>query len=66
MTQQQIHELLGISTRTLRHWKSTKRKELYTLLEKLDYQSVQSLIDNNSYEDIIHILENEDYYNTYS
>ena len=63
MTQQQIHELLGISTRTLRHWKSTNRKELYTLLEKLDYQSVQGLINNNSYEDIIHILENEDYYN---
>jgi hypothetical protein len=63
MTQQQIHELLGISTRTLRHWKSTNRKELYTLLEKLDYQSVQGLINNNSQEDIIHILENEDYYN---
>jgi len=63
MTQQQIHELLGISTRTLRHWKSTNRKELYTLLEKLDYQSVQGLINNNSYEEIIHILENEDYYN---
>ncbi len=62
MTQQQINDLLGVSTRTLRHWKSNNRQDLYNLLEKLDYESAKSLLANNSHEDLKNILENEKYF----
>jgi len=62
MTQQQISDLLGVSTRTLRHWKSNNRQELYTLLEKLDYDSANKLLHDNTTEELKSILENEKYF----
>jgi predicted house-cleaning noncanonical NTP pyrophosphatase (MazG superfamily) len=62
MTQQQINNLLGVSSRTLRHWKNSNRQNLYHLLENLDFESAQNLLQNNLQEDLRMILENEKYF----
>ena len=62
MTQQQMNDLLGISTRTLRHWKNSNRQDLYHLLENLDYDNAKNLLQTNSNEDLKSVLENEEYF----
>jgi transcriptional regulator with XRE-family HTH domain len=59
MTQQQMNDLLGVSPRTLRHWKNSNRQNLYHLLENLDYNTAQKLLKNNVEEDLKSVLENE-------
>lgn len=65
MTQQQMHSLLDVPQRTLRDWKSGNREKLYTLLETLDYDAVQSLLSTHSKERLMQLLENEKYYSDY-
>lgn len=64
MTQQQMYDLLGVSTRTLRHWKNSERKDLYHLLENLDFESAKKLIGMNVHEQLKNILENENYFDS--
>ena len=65
MTQQQMHTLLDVPQRTLRDWKSGNREKLYSLLETLDYEAVQSLLSMNSKENLMQLLENEKYFSDY-
>ena len=65
MTQQQMHSLLGVPERTLRDWKRGNREKLYTLLETLDYDAVQTLLSMNSKERLVQLLENEQYFPNY-
>ena len=65
MTQQQMHTLLDVPERTLRDWKYGNREKLYTLLETLDYEAVQTLLSMNSKEKMVQLLENEQYFSDY-
>lgn len=62
MTQQQMNDLLGVSTRTLRHWKNSERKNLYHLLENLDFESAKNLLKSNVNDQVKQVLENENYF----
>ncbi len=63
MTQQQMSDLLEVSPRTLRHWKSSNRQNLYSLLEKLDYDNAKQLLGTDTNKTLEQLLENEKYYN---
>ena len=59
MTQQEMHELFDVDTRTLRNWKKSKRSKLFNLLETLDFDEAKNLLDTHSNEDLKRLLENE-------
>ena len=62
LTQQQIHELLNVSERTLRDWKKGNRAKLYQLLETLDYNQAEQLLNMTNNNDLKKLLENEKYF----
>ncbi len=63
MKQKELSELLGVSTRTLSDWKkSTKRANLVKLLSALDYTSAKILLESNSDETYLRVLENENFF----
>jgi len=64
MTQIKMSELLNVPTRTLRDWKSS-RKKLYTLLEVLDYTHAKKLLSQKDNQDVIELLENQNYFADY-
>ena len=66
MTQAEMSNLLGVSTRTLRDWKNKKNREnLYALLERLDYQSAEELLKQKDNNHFVSLLENQDYFTSY-
>ena len=62
MTQQEMHELFDVDTRTLRNWKKSKRSKLFNLLETLDFDEAKNLLDTHGNEDLKRLLENEQYF----
>ena len=62
MTQQQMHELFDVDTRTLRNWKKSNRSKLFNLLETLDFDDAKNLLDMHGNEDLKRLLENEHYF----
>ncbi len=62
MTQQEMHELFDVDTRTLRNWKKSKRSKLFNLLETLDYNEAKNLLEMQGNEDLKRLLENEQYF----
>ena len=62
MTQQEMHELFDVDTRTLRNWKKSKRSKLFNLLETLDFNEAKTLLDSHDNEDLKRLLENEHYF----
>ncbi len=62
MKQQQMQELLGVPERTLRDWKKSNRRELYKLLEAIDYNTAKKLLLQNNNNDLKKLLENEQHY----
>ena len=52
MTQQQISRLLDVPDRTLRDWKSNRRR-LYTLLKSLEYDEAKQKIKAVDTDDVI-------------
>ena len=62
MTPKQMNDLFGVSDRTLRHWKNSDRKDLYHLLENLDYDNAKKLLKKDTNEDLKQLLENEKYF----
>jgi hypothetical protein len=64
MTQNQINTLLGVSTRTLRYWKNSDRKDLCKLLENLDFESAKRLMSVSVNEQLKNVLENENFFDT--
>lgn len=63
MKQKELSALLGVSTRTLSDWKkSTKRANLFKLLSALDYTSAKALLESNSDETYLKVLENEKFF----
>ena len=62
MTQQEMHELFDVDTRTLRNWKKSKRSKLFSLLETLDFNEAKNLLDMHNDKDLKRLLENEQYF----
>jgi len=63
MTQQEMHELFDVDTRTLRNWKKSKRSKLFNLLETLDFNEAKNLLEMHGDNDLKRLLENEHYFN---
>ena len=62
MTQEEMHKLFDVDTRTLRNWKKSKRSKLFNLLATLDFDSAKELLKMHDNEDLKKLLENEQYF----